>query len=233
MVKLAIPQILFRPVLTALLAVLACGSYDTLKAGSISAYREEGGKVVFVNEPEAQYPPERTAELAAPSGALPDASTRQERNRSVFLNGFDQMIQAAALRHRVDPALVRAIVQVESNFNPFAVSSRGAMGLMQLVPATARRFGVKNTFDPKANLDGGVRYLKYLMTLFEEICVFRSPHTTPGKTPWIGTAACLRTRKHKTICAEFPNCIHWRLARGALSPPRWPAPWPRRKLTST
>ena len=76
------------------------------------------------------------------------------------------MIAGTASRHQVDPKLVRAIVRVESNFNPYAVSPRGARGLMQLIPATARRFGVSNSFDPGANLDGGVRYLKYLMNLY-------------------------------------------------------------------
>ena len=76
------------------------------------------------------------------------------------------MIAGTASRHQVDPKLVRAIVRVESNFNPYAISPRGARGLMQLIPATARRFGVSNVFDPGANLDGGVRYLKYLMNLY-------------------------------------------------------------------
>ncbi len=71
-----------------------------------------------------------------------------------------------ANRHQVDPDLVRAIVRVESGFDPKAVSNKGAMGLMQLIPATARRFGVENPFDPKQNLEGGVNYLKYLLDLF-------------------------------------------------------------------
>ena len=67
----------------------------------------------------------------------------------------------------MDPELVRAIVQVESNYNPYAVSPRGARGLMQLIPATARRFGVTDIFDPEENLGGGIRYLKYLMGMFD------------------------------------------------------------------
>ena len=78
----------------------------------------------------------------------------------------DTVIQDAAKRHDMDPQLVKAVVQVESNFNPGAVSSKGAMGLMQLIPGTARRFGVGNVFNPVENVDGGVRYLKYLLTLY-------------------------------------------------------------------
>ena len=66
----------------------------------------------------------------------------------------------------MDADLVHAIVRVESNYNPFAISNKGARGLMQLIPATARRFGVSNSFDPRDNLDGGIRYLKYLMGMF-------------------------------------------------------------------
>lgn len=81
---------------------------------------------------------------------------------------LNQLIDQAAARHEVDPHLVRSVVAVESNFNPYAVSPKGAQGLMQLIPATARRFGVTNPFDPASNLEAGVRYLKYLKDLFQD-----------------------------------------------------------------
>ena len=77
------------------------------------------------------------------------------------------MIHAAAAKYRVEPALVHAVIQVESNFNPRAMSPRGAQGLMQLMPATAQRFGVADGFDARQNIEGGVRYLAELLALFK------------------------------------------------------------------
>lgn len=81
---------------------------------------------------------------------------------------YDPLIERYAARYNVDPTFVRAVIQVESDFNPNCVSHKGARGLMQLMPATARRFGVSKVHDPEQNIHGGVRYLAYLMDLFNE-----------------------------------------------------------------
>jgi soluble lytic murein transglycosylase-like protein len=77
-----------------------------------------------------------------------------------------ELATAAALRHGLEPSLVLAVVSVESAFRPEAVSPKGALGLMQLMPATAASLGVKDAFDPAENLDGGARHLGSLLTLY-------------------------------------------------------------------
>ncbi|HLJ17043.1 MAG TPA: lytic transglycosylase domain-containing protein [Bryobacteraceae bacterium] len=80
--------------------------------------------------------------------------------------GIDEMVKTTAGKYNIDPLLVHSVIQVESNYNPYAISPKGAEGLMQLIPSTARRFGVKNSFDARENIEAGVKYLKYLQDLF-------------------------------------------------------------------
>ncbi len=79
-----------------------------------------------------------------------------------------RFISNTAERYKVDPVLVDSVIQVESAYNPFAVSPKGATGMMQLMPGTARRLAVNNTLDPWQNIEGGVRYLRYLLNKFGE-----------------------------------------------------------------
>ncbi len=79
----------------------------------------------------------------------------------------NEIVEKIAARHEVERALVDSVIRVESNFNPKAVSNKGAQGLMQLIPSTARRFGVSDVFNPAQNIEGGVKYLKHLMQLYD------------------------------------------------------------------
>lgn len=80
---------------------------------------------------------------------------------------FDDIVVAHAQRHALRPELVRAVIQVESGYNPMATSPKGAMGLMQLMPATARQLGVRNPYDPEDNIRGGTRYLRLLLDRYD------------------------------------------------------------------
>jgi soluble lytic murein transglycosylase-like protein len=78
----------------------------------------------------------------------------------------DATVRNAAERHGLSPDLLHSVIRVESNYNPYAISSKGALGLMQLIPSTARRFGVANAFDPAESIEGGAKYLRYLLDYF-------------------------------------------------------------------
>ena len=123
------------------------------------------GRRLFVNsEPPAQA--QRKQVLARPNIYLQGEMTFMGGNRrpmSIDRDGVDQLVQEASERHRVDPALVRAVIETESHWNPGAYSRKGAIGLMQLIPTTAQRFGANDAFNPKQNVDAGVRYLKTLL----------------------------------------------------------------------
>jgi soluble lytic murein transglycosylase-like protein len=80
---------------------------------------------------------------------------------------YDDIIRNAGLIYGVDPTLIKAVIKTESDFDPYAVSNKGACGLMQLIPETATRFGVTDVFDPKANIYGGAQYLSWLTTYFK------------------------------------------------------------------
>ena len=82
--------------------------------------------------------------------------------------GLNDLIDQAARLHGVDPLLVHSIIQVESNYDPAAISPKGAEGLMQLTPATARKLGVSNSFDPNQSVEAGVKYLKYLQDVYKD-----------------------------------------------------------------
>ena len=90
------------------------------------------------------------------------------KRKPLFGTAYDRVIEAEARRYNVDAALVSALIRAESNYEPYAVSRKGARGLMQLMPATARRLDVRRPFDAAANVRGGVRYLRELLERFDQ-----------------------------------------------------------------
>ncbi len=131
---------------------------------------------------------------------------------------FDVHVEAAAAQHQVSSDLVKAVIAVESEFDQWAVSSKGARGLMQLMPATARRFGVSDPFDARANIFAGTQYLRILLDSSQETSRSRWPRTMPARTPCCATGESRRTARR---AATSPRCSRsW----AASSPPLPPGP---------
>ena len=92
--------------------------------------------------------------------------TKLQLPSSVNPAEYDQIIASCATKYGVNPCLIKAVIHAESGYNPNAVSRKGASGLMQLMPGTARSLKVSNSFDPKDNVEGGVKYLRFLLDTF-------------------------------------------------------------------
>jgi len=171
-----------------IVTILTAGVYFALAQpihAQITTSVDGNGKLIFVN---ADSPKARRGSTISPvttpvpgfrarnPEASPDAafssttvlpppgfSAQRSSATSVIDQRLDRIVRDAAARHDVDPALVKAVISTESGWNPQAVSRKGAVGLMQLIPGTAQRFGVNNSFDPAQNVEGGTTYLKALL----------------------------------------------------------------------
>ena len=142
-------------------------------SAEVHIYLSENGKRVYVNADENAYPGPKTHGRGE-SSALSIAGSRKLVNTPggpaivvASRTEIEHLIEQTAARHKVDPALVRAVIAQESGYHSRATSRKGAQGLMQLMPATARDLGVKNSYDAGQNIDGGVRYLRALLEKYK------------------------------------------------------------------
>ncbi|HET9995850.1 MAG TPA: lytic transglycosylase domain-containing protein [Candidatus Acidoferrum sp.] len=146
--------------------LILCASLFAPEASAqIAKVADPGGRRLFINAE-----PPITAKLVAAkqrtSIYLSSESSFTGRDRpgmSIGRDGVEKLVREASERHRVDPALIRAVIETESNWNPRAYSHKGAGGLMQLIPTTAQRYGAYDVFNPQQNIDAGVRHLKTLL----------------------------------------------------------------------
>jgi soluble lytic murein transglycosylase-like protein len=133
---------------------------DPAEAGAkIRRYVDANGVIWFTNSPPASG--ERDAWRSTTATKRPQQALR------VQVNPFRTEVEQLARRHGLSPSLVSALMAVESDFDPVAISSKGAQGLMQLMPLIARYYRVYNPFDPQQNIEGGIRYLSDLLQLFD------------------------------------------------------------------
>jgi hypothetical protein len=136
---------------------------------------------------------------------------------------LDRLVSIASSAHNLSPALVRAVITVESGGDPSAISGAGAMGLMQLMPGTARTYGVADAFEPSQNVD--VHTCTICSGGTAAISRSHSPHTMPGPAPSINTAACLRLQRRNRTCEMSRRSIARQVRRPgpAGRPKKWPA----------
>jgi hypothetical protein len=146
---------MLRQSVCAVMAALATVS-PVARGGDVQLGRKADGSAIIYN---------RIGSGWLVNGKAPTDAYLVERRTAP--GPWDEAIHAAARREGVDPRLVKSVMLVESNFNPRAVSRKGARGLMQLMPETARRFGVADRFEPFENIRGGVEYLGLLLKLYE------------------------------------------------------------------
>jgi hypothetical protein len=144
------------------LLILLAGNVAPADA-QIYSWRDAQGLLVVSDHPRADAG-EMTTYSVPRTGAIRATTATETTSRSA---AFDEAIEEHASAQGVSPDLVRAVIQVESAFNPQALSPKGAMGLMQLMPATARELGVLNPFHPDENIRGGVTYLRQLLDRYD------------------------------------------------------------------
>lgn len=201
--------------------VLYSGIAAQPASGQIASHVDAQGRRVFVNA-ERPVPPARavagaTSRPAAPAWAAQYAGYSREQ--------LEQLANDAAKKHNVDPALVKAVIQAESSWNPNAVSYKGASGLMQLMPAKASELGVTNAFDPEQNVNAGVRHLRELLEKYDGDLYRALAAYNAGSGAVDRAGGVPNYRETKTYVQKITNA-YFRPESGR-DPAQTPAPKPR------
>lgn len=145
----------------AILAVAGFLSLPSPAPAQIASTVDSRGKLVFVNDDSLAR--RRGSTISSPSASGTASFGNFSGLSATPPDRLERIAREAAERHQVDPALVKAVISTESGWNPRAVSRKGAVGLMQVIPETAQRFGVSNPYDPEQNVEAGTTYLKTLL----------------------------------------------------------------------
>jgi soluble lytic murein transglycosylase-like protein len=159
------PQVSAAPSLAQIAPTPAAATSAQARATYVYRYKQSNGAALLTNVPQRSLTLVSTSVYQSFEKGW-TGSVFKTANWKLNREAYNDTILAMATEKSVDPALVRAVIHAESSFNPTAVSRTGAMGLMQLMPGTAARFGVGNAFDPQENIRGGVSYLRFLLDKF-------------------------------------------------------------------
>lgn len=144
-------------------ALIAAAAPASFAEEKVQAVVSSNGRIVFTNLMENTTPAPTMVNAPVPQPVIPQSGNVLALEVPESLRN---LVDTISINHGVDPALVRAVIKTESNFNRWAVSNKGARGLMQLIPETGLRYGVRDFFDPQQNVEGGVQYLKFLLEKF-------------------------------------------------------------------
>lgn len=156
---------LTRNLIATLLLLPGCWPYQAVWA-DIYAYTADDGSVTLSNVPTDDRYTVLVSTSKQTLATSPRAGIPKARSGLARKAGYDQVVEEVSRTYGLESALLHAVISVESRYNPNAVSKKGAAGLMQLMPQTARRYGVTDVLDPVQNLEGGAQYLRDLLHMF-------------------------------------------------------------------
>ncbi|MBW1698768.1 MAG: transglycosylase SLT domain-containing protein [Deltaproteobacteria bacterium] len=162
-------QAKFRFFLSSILTAVIFGTFPVSAICDIYIYVDDKGVMHFTNVPASASIPFRLFIKESPSSDVATRST--DRAGSVYSSNtslYDRYIAEAAKRYGISISLIKAIIKAESNFDPWAVSKKGALGLMQIMPQNLKSLKIKDPFDPEQNIMGGVQYFKQLLKRFDD-----------------------------------------------------------------
>jgi hypothetical protein len=136
--------------------------FSSVASADIYKYVDQSGIICYTDTPLDK----KADRIHKDNTGSAQSQVQAPRNNSKRATDFHRIVREKAVDYNLDPSLIKAVIQTESNWNDHAISSKGAIGLMQLMPSTANDLNVHNPFDPEENIEGGTKYLKYLLERF-------------------------------------------------------------------
>ena len=194
----------------------------TAASADIYKYVDEDGVICYTDSPDGRKPQQLKRDKKERNGRP------AEKAEAVLHGDYSGYVHRAATKYDLEPELIRAVIKTESNGNHKAVSRKGAMGLMQLMPSTANDMNVSNPFNPEENIEGGARYLKHLLDRFDGnlTLALAAYNSGPGTVERYGSVPpILETREYvKRVFSLYSGRKSYALSGMSGSPQQKPAP---------